>query len=275
MLHKATDVPVPEDLFRERVRDLENAIKSHPQVEMDTTHYFLPGAYIRELIIPAGTMLVGRVHKTEHVSIMVEGEMTVVRETGMERICAPFFHIGQPGTKRVGYAHRTSRWLTVHVIGSTDMQEIEEKEFEAEDSMFDFTTGKVANNGIMQARADYFSLLDSVGISPEQAHQESRISIDRVTIDIAGMGLEIRPSPIDGVGVFTIKRRGIGIIGPARISGNRTQLGRFINHSHTPNAEMIKQADDLFINCIRPMEPGDEVTIDYRTSLRYRMEVAG
>jgi len=57
---------------RERVFALEGAIKSnfHTLLTLPVRHYIAGGVYVRELSIPAGTVLTGYIHKHEHIAIV-------------------------------------------------------------------------------------------------------------------------------------------------------------------------------------------------------------
>ncbi len=93
--------------------------------DMDVAHHFAPGVYARELRIPAGTLLTGKMHKTTHLNVVSAGDITVWTEDGMKRIQAPFTFVSHPGTKRVGYAHSDTVWTTIHVTDETDLERIE------------------------------------------------------------------------------------------------------------------------------------------------------
>ncbi len=101
---------------RQQIDTLEAGLLVMPQVEIPVEHRFAEqqGLYAREIVIPAGTLMTGRVHKHQHVSIMISGDMTVLTETGMQRVKGYHCWICPPGTKRVGYAHAETRWITVH-----------------------------------------------------------------------------------------------------------------------------------------------------------------
>ena len=53
----------------------------------------------------------------------------------------------------------------------------------------------------------------------------------------------------------------------------RTPLGRFTNHSRTPNAVFVNQGGDIYLYALRRISgcsggsQGEEVTIDYRQAL--------
>lgn len=115
---------------RSKIMALEAVMMAMPerQIEIKTTHHFAPGVYMREIFIPRNTTLTGKIHKTEHLNILSQGELTVWTDEGMKRLSASTVIKSQPGIKRVGYAHEDSVWITVHpnVAGETDVEKIEE-----------------------------------------------------------------------------------------------------------------------------------------------------
>jgi len=84
--------------------------------------------------------------------------------------------------------------------------------------------------------------------------------------------LTIKPSKIDGLGLFAIKtipkNTDLGMIhfcyGELLI---RTPLGGFINHSEQPNCKKINLGvefnDEWHLKTIKPIEPNDELTLTY------------
>ncbi len=99
------------------------------QVDLDelTTHHFAPGVYARELFIPKGVVLTGKIHKTEHINIVSQGKIAVATEDGQKIIEAPCIFVSKPGTKRAGYALEDTTWITIHVTEETDLMKIEQQ----------------------------------------------------------------------------------------------------------------------------------------------------
>lgn len=95
------------------------------QVEIKTTHHFAPGVYMREVFIPKGVTLTGKIHKTEHLNILSQGDLSVWTEDGIKRLKASTVIKSQPGIKRVGFAHEDSVWITVHPTEETDLEKLE------------------------------------------------------------------------------------------------------------------------------------------------------
>ena len=99
---------------RERLDALEKELLTHPQVEIPPRHYFAKGLYAREITIPAGTLLTGKIHTTQHLNIISQGDISVLTENGPKRVQAPCTLVSPPGTKRAGYAHTDTVWTTIH-----------------------------------------------------------------------------------------------------------------------------------------------------------------
>jgi quercetin dioxygenase-like cupin family protein len=104
---------------------LERTMLTMPQVEIPTHHDFAPGVYLRSIEVPAGTVLTGHVHKTEHIFMLVKGEMTVATDEGMRTVKAPYQAVCRPGLKRAGYAHTDCICTNVHITEERDLLKLE------------------------------------------------------------------------------------------------------------------------------------------------------
>lgn len=108
-----SQMPHPASI-RERLDTLEAELLKLPQVEIPPRHYFAKGLYAREITIPKGTLLTGKIHTGQHINIISKGDITVLTEHGPKRVKAPCTLISPPGTKRAGYAHEETVWTTIH-----------------------------------------------------------------------------------------------------------------------------------------------------------------
>jgi hypothetical protein len=105
---------------------LETAMRQREQVEIAPTHHFADGIYAREITIPAGTLLTGKIHRTRHLNIVSQGDITVWSPgEPARRIQAPFAFVAEPGTRRVGFAHEDTVWTTIHATSETDLEKLE------------------------------------------------------------------------------------------------------------------------------------------------------
>jgi len=94
-------------------------------IEWPLKHTFSNGIYARELTIPAGGLIIGKVHKTQHHNFLLQGEIIVLTETGgVELLQAPCTVVSEPGTQRVGYALTDTVWTAVH-LNESNTQDIE------------------------------------------------------------------------------------------------------------------------------------------------------
>ena len=89
------------------------------------THRFTKGMYIREIQIPAGTMLTSMTHKTEHPFVISDGVIKVTSDNeGSVIYEAPHTGITKPNTRRALHALTDVVWTTFHVTDETDVEKI-------------------------------------------------------------------------------------------------------------------------------------------------------
>lgn len=125
-----SDKPVTKAALQ-RLHDNVAAIPE--QVELPVIHHHVSavpnspqgGVYARELFIPAGTLVVGKVHKYTQINIMSKGDMTIATEDGVFRVQAPYTVVSPPGVKRAVYAHEDTVWTTIHGTDEKDPEAIE------------------------------------------------------------------------------------------------------------------------------------------------------
>lgn len=110
---------------REKVLYLESEMKKMPQIEIAIKHYFSEGLYAREMFIPKGVMLTGKIHKYTQLNILSKGEMSVLIDNDVVRVKAPYTFVAKAGSKRVFLAHEDSIWTVVHGTNETDLDKIE------------------------------------------------------------------------------------------------------------------------------------------------------
>jgi hypothetical protein len=113
--------------IRKSLYDLQAAVgRELEPAECPLQHVFAPGAYARTMRIPAGTVIVGKIHKHAHLNILSQGTVCVMTETeGDRQLTGPLTMVSPPGTKRAVYAVTDAVWTTIHLTNSTDLEEIE------------------------------------------------------------------------------------------------------------------------------------------------------
>ncbi len=111
--------------IRQRVNAIEAEMKKQPQLELRHENYFSLGVYARALYIPAGTILVGKIHKYPQLNFLMQGTMKVLVGEEVKQISSPFIVNSPAGTKRIAQALTDCLWVTVHGTNLTDVDEIE------------------------------------------------------------------------------------------------------------------------------------------------------
>lgn len=122
----------------QKIRELEAEIAKLPPADLSETHHFAHGIYGRELFIPAGTVLTGKIHRDSTLNILLQGRIRVTSEDGTVReMNAPSVFVSPPGCKKVGFAITDTRWLNVHPTKLTDLAAIEAKFIVSEEPLLE------------------------------------------------------------------------------------------------------------------------------------------
>lgn len=79
-----------------------------------TKSIFVEGVYVREMTVKQGSVILGAIHKHEHISFLTKGHLTVISEKGKSDHVAPCTIIAGAGAKRMAYANEDSVWHNVH-----------------------------------------------------------------------------------------------------------------------------------------------------------------
>lgn len=114
-------------LSRAKILRLESEMLAMPQVDVPITHEFADGVCARTMHMPAGSTIVGKLHKTRHIFFVMQGLVSIYTEFGERRVVAPAMIVSEPGEKRVIYAHTDVVWTNIHATHETDPAKIEEE----------------------------------------------------------------------------------------------------------------------------------------------------
>ena len=119
-----------EDLHK-AIMGVEGSVEHHTdamQWVCPVTHHIKDGLYTREIFMPAGQLVVSFIHKQNHPSFFMEGDMSLLMDDGtVHRVKAPMTVHTEVGTQRVAYIHEDTRWVCVY---RTDAETVEEAEKE-------------------------------------------------------------------------------------------------------------------------------------------------
>lgn len=111
-----------------RFDDIEAKMAQEPQIRLPLNHLFTPGLYIREVLLPKGTLLTSKIHMTEHPFVISRGLVSVwsgIEGETPQLFGAPYTGITKPGTRRIIYAHEDTILSTFHPTLETDIAKIE------------------------------------------------------------------------------------------------------------------------------------------------------
>lgn len=112
---------------REAIVRVQEKLSAYKQEELPPEHYFAPGMYVRRLDIPAGTYVVGKIHRHAHIVMLMSGTADINTGEGMERITGPCIWNSPEGAKRILYTHTDCVFSTCH-LNPSDTQDLDELE---------------------------------------------------------------------------------------------------------------------------------------------------
>lgn len=111
---------------------VEQVMLDLPQIDLPLKHIFSPGIYAREMTVPAGVLLTGKVHKHKHLVILSQGDISFYTDGKfVQRVAAPATFVSEAGDRRMGYTHAQTVWTTVHATSETDIDKLEADLFES------------------------------------------------------------------------------------------------------------------------------------------------
>jgi len=119
--------PLPHTPSLAQIQRFEQHLAQFPQIPNEPKHHFAEGMYGRELPIQADAFVVGKIHRHEHITVLLSGTATINTDKGMERITGPHIWISPPGAKRALYTHTDCVFFTVHLNhdNTRDLEAIE------------------------------------------------------------------------------------------------------------------------------------------------------
>jgi hypothetical protein len=126
------DVLTIEEGLKQRVASGELAPDDSP-----LKHYFSPidekygcCAYAREILLRKGSLVIGKIHRHQHLNIISKGRVTVFTEFGKKDLEGPCTFVSEVGLKRAVYAHEDTIWTTIHLTAYTGEENLDKVEDE-------------------------------------------------------------------------------------------------------------------------------------------------
>lgn len=259
---------LPEEWRGKSLDEIENDLLKRPQLEdsdYSLKEYYSGGMYCRQITIPAGALITGRVYKFDHVEIMLSGDITIISADGSET-----FYTGnnvieaKAGKRQAGFAHSETTWLTINPVPEEILPE----------NRLDYTsvlTYEEFNQFHIDVNQfDYQYFLSEVGLTQGQMDDIVKTD-DVIDMDDDYSHIHIGESPIDGDGLFSKVDILVGdIICPVRIEEKRTIAGRYSNHAMNPNTIPYEKEGFFYIVAKNNIEANEEITMNYRDILGFR-----
>lgn len=129
---ESDDMCVRDLALQQKISKLEDAMIAHEGLDaalagataMPVDHKFADGVYVRTIFMPAGTLVVSRVHLRECVNLIMEGTVLLLTVDGPVRLTGPKVFISGPGVKKVLYIETDTTWSTTHTLPPTDPEDI-------------------------------------------------------------------------------------------------------------------------------------------------------
>lgn len=132
--HQLDQIDTDQLPTREQIVRLQEAMLPIECKQPDPRHFFAPGMYLRELVVPAGMLMVGKIHKHTHFLMVLKGRAEVISEFGRMVVEAGHISISPAGVKRIVLALEDTQFVTVHVnpTDTEDLAVIEAEHIEPE-----------------------------------------------------------------------------------------------------------------------------------------------
>lgn len=100
---------------------LKSEMLKHEQLELPTEHIFHGGMYCRQMFQPKGSVVLGKVHLSEHFFMLVSGTVKI----GHDEVKAPYLMTCEPGVQRALWALTDALYMTIHRTDATTVEQAE------------------------------------------------------------------------------------------------------------------------------------------------------
>ena len=257
----------PAISFRDQIERLQEELLKMPQADVQYLHSFEPGKYIRTMIAPPWTVIVGAEHKTPYKVRLEKGTIAVNIDEKIHTLKAPLEMDVPAGIKRVGQVYDEELiWVDIYdnPDNCTDIATLEERLYVIPEC------GLMSNRipkQLQEVKDDYKLFLTQIELSQVEMDKIANITYDLIDMPKEYF-TEIRESKIQGKGLFATKSFKMWeIVCPCRLDGKRTPGGRFVNHSHKNNLMPIKIGDDIYAIASQDIYENEELLLNYRNMM--------
>lgn len=240
------------------------------QARCTTTNDFTSNMWLRTMELEAGALVIGEKHKQSGFFFLLKGKMLLKTHMDDEGVAveAPYYGIAAPGQNKIGYAITDILFANVDLCSATDEDGAFEECIDLNEQKIEYNKNKA-----LADKRGYEKFLINNNLTEEQV--QKFVHTDNV-VEIGIEGIEVRNAGTTGKGVFAIAEIPHGkVIGPHLLNKKRTELGRWLNHSETPNAEVsvITLGVDTELLCISNITQDEEITINYNDAFNKQKEL--
>jgi hypothetical protein len=272
MTQDIVNAAVSQALTSRNVPALIEKLLELPQPRIDVRHIYGHHIYMRELVIPAGMLIVGRRHRTTHGCILVRGRLVFFNDDGTRtEAAAPLEFEAGPGRK-IAQALEETVFVNSHLTDETDVDTLDALLYE--DPPPPDTREMLTPDG------DFERLLEEQGADAAAVRRASEQTADLCPFPHGAYKVKVGRSLIEGRGLIATATIPQGeFICPGTWGNCRTPAGRYTNHARDPNAYFkYDEVGTAWLIAKRPIsgsigaQDGEEITTDYRLSPRKRWE---
>ncbi len=269
---------IAEKNLSQTIVEAENIMLDMPQADCPVVHRFGNGIYIREVTMPAGTFAIGHIQKFTQNNFLLQGKIAMIGEDGVKVLEAPLFFVGEPGRK-MGLVLETVVWQNIWATNETDVEKLEAMYMDMSDknSLKSEEIDALEYAMREEDRIDYETVIEASPFTHEEVKAQVENEVDQIALPDEWNSVVVRRrSNIQGDGMFLswpVEKD--TVLGPARLDGKRTPLGRYVNHSKTSNAKPeLMDNGDVYLVAKRNVSgcqggsSGEEITVDYRDMLK-------
>ena len=98
----------------EEIERLQAAMVPIHCEQPEPQHIFHDGWYERRLLLPAGMLIVGKVHRHVHPVGVIYGRALLLSQFARDEVSTGYFSISLPGVKRIVLAIEDTLFVTLH-----------------------------------------------------------------------------------------------------------------------------------------------------------------
>lgn len=254
-------------MARSQVDEIIATVQNMTPIDVEFNHYFSPGIFAREMIVPSGVCVGGAEHRIDNIAILSSGTLRILRQgenEGYDDLHAPALIQVRSGNRNAAIciSNEPAIWTNFYPNpdDERDVDTLMERYYHCRAS--DLIGGKT---NVQMLRNSYFATIAKYGFTHERVLELVHRQFDETDPGLLTLG----DSPIDGHGLFLHEDCPPGVIlAPMILNGRRQIAGRFCNHSPYPNAE-AKWDDNgnMILVSITQIKAGDEVVTDYGHTL--------